>query len=1069
MKKMFRKITASLTAAACLAGLTAAFPQIMMPASAAEIVSNDFEVNYGGWHGTTTDTDLTAYENIGADGSRGMLVSGRTSPSEGASSSKGLYLSGGVEYDYSVKVFSESDQKFTLSLMYIDQETEQETTIILDEKNVTAGKWETLSASYKAPENTYEYELKITTDTTEDFRFDDVLITTEKVASAYAVPEGKGLKDEFADYFRVGNILNGGTVNNSAITARLIKDCNAIECENETKPDATLVKNGSSNTNIKVSLNSCAAIAEFCASHGIGFRGHTLVWHSQTPEWFFKENFDQYGQWVSKDVMNQRMESYIKNMFAAFDTQYPDLDLYSYDVCNECVSDDYNRTANAGGAREPGYGNGKSPWVQIYGNNSFVEQAFIYANKYAPEGCDLYYNDYNEYWDHKRDCIYTMCKSLYEKGLLDGVGMQSHIGAEWEGFTGVSTYVSAMKKYLSIGCDVQITELDISVDNGKYSYEDQAKKYEAIFKAAKEWNENPQSDGRVTLVQVWGPDDGHSWLKSGSNGLLYDASGKPKAAYDRVTSMIPDSEWGDGSHYSGSRAIKDIEPDENGYFFHSTFEGDMDNWSGRGDGTVMTSGRTAYEGKEALLVQNRTASWNGAIRPLGRAFKAGTAYSFSANVSYFDGGDADTFHLTLQYQGADGKTHYDKIASGDCAQGEWLQLKNESYTLPEGATDMQIYVETDKTENNFYIDDIYGAVEGTVIKGAGQPVIKVVRPGDLNFDGKVNVFDMVEAREFLANAPTDSKVLRAADADGNGKFEVNDLVLMNQYVVGVLADFPEPEIVEPPKSDYKYVENMQYKAAPGNYLDECSQKGTIINESYNGINGTNKLNVYLPYGYDANKQYNIFYLMHGGGENENTIFSKDVKLANILDHMIMNGELEPLIVVTPTFNKTEAGKFYDEFRKSVVPFVEGKYSTYAKSTSEADLKASRMHRAYGGFSMGALSTWCVADHDMDLVGYFMPLSGNNWEGMNSLTKEINSLGLAKNQYFFFCATGSEDLAYGNMKPEMEDLKNRSEFTYTSDFSKGNFYFLVAQGNVHWWGQVRNYVYDALPTFFHEGQ
>ncbi|MBQ1464674.1 MAG: glycoside hydrolase, partial [Ruminococcus sp.] len=143
---------------------------------------------------------------------------------------------------------------------------------------------------------------------------------------------------------------------------------------------------------------------------------------------------------------------------------------------------------------------------------------------------------------------------------------------------------------------------------------------------------------------------------------------------------------------------------------------------------------------------------------------------------------------------------------------------------------------------------------------------------------------------------------------------------MDKYVVGILADFPEPEIVEPPKSDYKYVENMQYKAAPGNYLDECSQKGTITNESYNGINGTNKLNVYLPYGYDPNKQYNIFYLMHGGGENENTIFSKDVKLANILDHMIMNGELEPLIVVTPTFNKTEAGKFYDEFRKSVVPF-----------------------------------------------------------------------------------------------------------------------------------------------------
>jgi predicted alpha/beta superfamily hydrolase len=208
--------------------------------------------------------------------------------------------------------------------------------------------------------------------------------------------------------------------------------------------------------------------------------------------------------------------------------------------------------------------------------------------------------------------------------------------------------------------------------------------------------------------------------------------------------------------------------------------------------------------------------------------------------------------------------------------------------------------------------------------------------------------------------------------------------------------------------------------------------------------------------------------MHGGGENENTIFSEDVKLNRILDHMIMNGELEPLIVVTPTFNKSGADKFYEEFRKSVVPFVEGKYSTYAKSTSEADLRASRMHRAYGGFSMGGLSTWCVADHDMDLVGYFMPLSGNNWEGMDALTNEIDSLGLKKNEYFIFAATGSEDIAYSNMVPEMDDLKRRTNhFTYTSDFSKGNLYFLVAPGLTHWWGYVRHYVYDALPYFFHE--
>ena len=70
--------------------------------------------------------------------------------------------------------------------------------------------------------------------------------------------------------------------------------------------------------------------------------------------------------------------------------------------------------------------------------------------------------------------------------------------------------------------------------------------------------------------------------------------------------------------------------------------------------------------------------------------------------------------------------------------------------------------------------------------------------------------------------------------------------------------------------------------------------------------------------------------------------------------MIRNGDIEPMIIVTPTFNKVSADTFYNaenfykEFRASVVPFAEGKCATYAKSTTEADLKASRMHRAYGG-------------------------------------------------------------------------------------------------------------------------
>lgn len=280
---------------------------------------------------------------------------------------------------------------------------------------------------------------------------------------------------------------------------------------------------------------------------------------------------------------------------------------------------------------------------------------------------------------------------------------------------------------------------------------------------------------------------------------------------------------------------------------------------------------------------------------------------------------------------------------------------------------------------------------------------------------------------------------------------------------------------EPQKSNYNYNSAITYHAAPDDYLNTCSQAGTIVNETYTGIRGSKSLNVYLPYGYDPNKKYNIFYLMHGGGENENTIFSSDVKLQNILDHMIMNGELEPLIVVTPTFNGTgsEAANFYEEFRASVIPFVEGKYSTYAKSTSAEDIAASRRHRGYGGFSMGGLSTWMCFANCLDICAYYMPLSGDYWYGNTAQDKAdhldeiITQSGLTTRDYFIFAATGSDDIAYPNLNPQIEAMKNSSKYVYTSDFSKGNFYFLVAPGLTHWWGYVRHYVYDGLPNFFHE--
>ncbi len=798
-----KRLTAALTAVICCAGAFAAFPEMTQPARASEAVHNDFESSYEGWYANADAATLTAEAGIGYAGTRGMRLSGRTSPEDGATSSKGFYLYGGIEYTYDIQVKSQTDETFHLSLLTIDEETGKETVKELTSKNVKAGEWTALTASYRAPADSYEFRLTVTTDSTADFLFDDVEITTKQsTAVVSAATAEKGLKDEFAHYFRVGNILNGGTIRNSAITANIIKDFNSIECENETKPDATLNQSQCSGTNIGVKLDGAAAIMDFCSKNGIAMRGHTLVWHSQTPSWFFKEGFNANGAWVNEATMDARMESYIKNMFAAIEQQYPDLNLYAYDVCNECMTDDMSRSSQGISWREPGDGNGKSAWVQVYGDNDFIEKAFTYARKYAPEGCDLYYNDYNEYWDHKRDNIYAKAKDLYQKGLLDGVGMQSHVPANATGFAGTDSYIEAMKKYLSIGCDVQITELDISLENGKYSLQDQANKYKAIFQAAMDWNDNPQSDGRVTAVCIWGPNDANSWLSAGSNALLYDSNNQPKLAYTTLTGMIPQSEWGDGTapDFEGSTGgPTTVEPNEYGWYFHHRFEGDEEGWTGRGPATVAASDAMHYLENGSLYVSGRTDAWNGATYSLNRrAFQPGNEYSFSVNVAYTDGNDTEAFYLKLEYVDGSGETQYSTIAEGTAVKGEWMQLVNTNYEIPADATDMKIYVETPEGSTiDFYMDEAIGAVGGTGIQGAGQPEIRVNIKGDVNGDGIINVVDLGLAKRGFLKGFADANAEKCADVDESGKVEVIDLVYLTKYLLAMIDEFP---VVEKPST-----------------------------------------------------------------------------------------------------------------------------------------------------------------------------------------------------------------------------------------------------------------------------
>ena len=505
--------------------------------------------------------------------------------------------------------------------------------------------------------------------------------------------------------------------------------------------------------------------------------------------------------------------------------------------------------------------------------------------------------------------------------------------------------------------------------------------------------------------------------------------------------------------------------------FRDSFESGECGWSGRGGSSVSVSKDQPYEGSGALLVTGRSDIWNGPEKDISSVCTAGTSYSFSV-CARCDSANV-TFLLSLAYKDASGTTIYDHLAEAETLSGNYVQLANAEYTIPSGATDTVLYVETKSSSASFLIDEAICAKSGTVIDGP-KPVKFTL--GDVNSNGTINAVDLALAKRYTGKDFPNRTMQRAADVDQSGMVDQDDISWFARFLTAQESAYPEP--VKPPVEPFDYDPQLQFHAFDEReYLSQASHPGKVVEEYYDGPKGRNRLYVYLPPDYDENKKYNIFYLLHGGGEDETTLFHiSDTMMQNIFDHMIEKGELDPLIVVTPTWNQTGAENFSPELRERVIPFVEGKYSTYAESTSEEDIRASRFHRAYGGFSMGSVSTWGVFLNCLDIIAYYMPLSGEykinglSYSDQARLVGEaIDKSGLKQNEYFILAATGSNDMAQPQMTPMVNELRKLPQLIETSDLSKGNFYYMVVQGKEHWWAHVRHYIYDYLPYFFHEGQ
>lgn len=350
--------------------------------------------------------------------------------------------------------------------------------------------------------------------------------------TATPVPEEEGIvvtetiQSLFAKYgMKAGTCLSDSMITKKACTQIINEQFNSITFENHLKPDYILDKNESVATGdlvVKFS-DKTVELLQWCRENDKALRGHTLIWYSQTPSWIFYENFDTSASLVSRDVMLARMESYIKQIFEELEELgYIDM-FYAYDVVNEAWLDD-------GTKRD-------CLWMQTIGED-YLWYAFYYADMYAPEYIDLYYNDFNEQF--KTDALYEFAQTLVDEDgnyLIDGIGFQAHLYTE----DSLEDYFATMDKLATLGLKISLTELDVCLGTWpvikpgtEENFKVQGQFYYNLINGILERVE--AGTVKMDSLTFWGFSDQLSWRKE-RNPMLYNIVYKPKYAFYGVLQM----------------------------------------------------------------------------------------------------------------------------------------------------------------------------------------------------------------------------------------------------------------------------------------------------------------------------------------------------------------------------------------------------------------------------------------------------------------------------------------------------------------------------------------------------
>ena len=462
-------------------------------------------------------------------------------------------------------------------------------------KTLTAGEWTKFSGTFNVPKTADQIVIRIIEQGTDYGQGKCVKgaycvtgvsmkkITQPKPEIEKDIPDWKeSVTKSLGNDSIAGTAIMSSEISDDTLMELVEKHFNAVTLGNELKPDAlfnyqigqsvdckTITFKG---TELKVPvvndkdenldfsrademLNKILEWNNANPNNKIRVRGHVLVWHSQTPEWFFHEDYDVAKPYVDKETMNRRLEWFISSVFdhyfgKAANGKYDGL-FYGWDVVNEAVNgntyrDDKVIPDESDTSTSDTRHGSNSMWWRVYKSNEFIINAFKYANQYAPEDVELYHNDYGETDNTKCEGIVKLINDVKHAAgtRLDAFGMQAHYNVD--GFS-AAQFKSVAKKYAQAAGKVQLTELDFKAsstyDGTAATKESEYTKMAYCHKNLYEAIKALKNEGtNVSGLTVWGVIEPNSWLHSqsnvggGANGsaqcpLLFDGNYKAKPAY----------------------------------------------------------------------------------------------------------------------------------------------------------------------------------------------------------------------------------------------------------------------------------------------------------------------------------------------------------------------------------------------------------------------------------------------------------------------------------------------------------------------------------------------------------